>query len=87
VFLSVEHPLFVVQYAYTILTHFLSETQFDVPEYVEFKKRLWNYLGYFDWLDVYWYVLSVDAALGLRLRTMCQLQLTHMDSTQRQSKA
>jgi hypothetical protein len=55
VFLSVEHPLFIVQYAYTMLTHFLSEPQYDVPEYVEFKKRLWNYLNYFDWLDVYWY--------------------------------
>lgn len=53
VFLSVEHPLFIVQYAYTMLTHFLSEPQYDVPEYVEFKKRLWNYLNYFDWLDVY----------------------------------
>lgn len=55
VFLSVEHPLFIVQYAYTMLTHFLSEPQYDLPEYVEFKKRLWNYLNYFDWLDVYWY--------------------------------
>lgn len=52
VFLSVEHPLFIVQYTYAMLSHFISND--DTQETVEFRKRVWSYLSSFDWLDRYW---------------------------------
>jgi len=52
-FLSVEHPLFIVQYTFTVLNRFLSQPRFDLSEYVNFKKQVWDYISCFDWLDTY----------------------------------